>query len=140
MTASLSSPTAASPTDDTTPGPAALSTSRGRTTIAPGVVEKIAVRAAREVDGVALVQTGLSRLLPWGPGDASAGAEAEVGRESVALDLTVSVTYPRPVGRVAAALRDHVIARIEALTGLAVRQVNISVAELVPEAPAPRVH
>ena len=138
MTASLSSGTAA-PADDTTPGPAPLSTSRGQTTIAPGVVEKIAVRSAREVDGVALVQTGLSRLLPWGPGDASAGAQAEVGRESVALDLTVSVTYPRPVGQVAAALRDHVAARIEALTGLAVRRVDIAV-DLAPEAPAPRVH
>jgi len=117
-----------------------LSTPEGRTTIAPVVVEKILVRAAAEVDGVGpVVHTGLGRLAPWLASGAS--AEAEVGSESVTVDLTISVRYPRPVRQVAASLRAHAIRTIEGLTGLAVRQVNITVAELVPgdDHPARRV-
>ena len=112
---------------------AALVTSRGETTIGPAVVEKIASRAASEVDGVGgVVQTGLSRLLPWTVAGASpARASAEVGGETVTVDLTVNVLYPEPVATVTNGVRAHVIRRLAELCGLRATEVNIAVPALV---------
>lgn len=120
------------PTTAELPGPP-LVTSRGVTTIGPTVVEKIATRAASEVDGVgAVVQTGLGRLLPWSVGEGSpARASAEVGAATVTVDLTVNVLYPRPVAAVTDEVRSQVIRRLSELCGLQATEVNIGVPALV---------
>ena len=112
---------------------ASLVTSRGETIIAPTVVEKIATRAASEVDGVGgVVQTGLSRLLPWSVGgDAPARASAEVGAETVTVDLTVNVLYPEPVAAVTNRVRAQVARRLSELCGLRATEVNIVVPALI---------
>jgi uncharacterized alkaline shock family protein YloU len=112
---------------------AGLITSRGETIIAPAVVEKIATRAASEVDGVGgVLGTGLSRLLPWSVGDGSpARASADVGAETVTVDLTVNVLYPEPVARVTNGVRAQVTRRLCELCGLRATEVNISVPALV---------
>ena len=112
---------------------AALTTGRGETIIAPSVVEKIATRAASEVDGVGgVLETGLSRLLPWSVGDGSpARASAEVGAETVTVDLTVNVLYPEPVAVVTNSVRAHVTRRLAELCGLQATEVNITVPALV---------
>jgi uncharacterized alkaline shock family protein YloU len=107
---------------------------RGVTTVAPAVFERIAARAASEVDGVeGTVSSGLGRFLPWAD-EVAVEAEVDVDtrdQHGVALDLALNVAYPRPVGRVAEDVRDHVIERIGALTGRSVRQVNITVVDLL---------
>lgn len=110
-----------------------LVTSRGETIIGPTVVEKIAGRAASEVDGVGgVVQTGLSRLLPWTVGgDSPARASAEVGTDTVTVDLTVNVLYPQPVATVTNEVRSRVIRRLSELCGLRATEVNIAVPALV---------
>lgn len=109
-----------------------LLTPRGETMIAPQVVEKIASRAATEVDGVGgVVRTGLGRLLPWVSDASGPQAEADFDRRSVALDLTVNVRYPEPVTKVTDNVRGHVMLRLSELTGLEVTEVNITVDELV---------
>ena len=110
-----------------------LVTSRGETIIGPTVVEKIATRAASEVAGVSgVVQTGLSRLLPWNVGgDAPARASAEVGTDTVTVDLTVNVLYPQPVATVTNEVRAQVIRRLSQLCGLRATEVNIAVPALV---------
>ena len=110
-----------------------LVTTRGETIIGPSVVEKIATRAASEVDGVGgVVQTGLSRLLPWSVGgDSPARASAEVGIDTVTVDLTVSVLYPQPVAAVTNEVRSQVIRRLSELCGLRATEVNIAVPALV---------
>jgi uncharacterized alkaline shock family protein YloU len=106
-------------------------TERGATTIAPTVFERLAARAAAEVAGVeGEVQTGLGRFLPWTTGS-PAEAAAEVDDESVVLDLTFNVAYPEPVRQVAERVREHVADRVGSLTGRTVRQVNITVPELI---------
>jgi uncharacterized alkaline shock family protein YloU len=112
---------------------AALVTTRGETIIAPAVVEKIASRAASEVDGVGgVVQTGLSRLLPWTVGgDSPARASAEIGGETVTVDLTVNVLYPEPVAAVTNQVRTQVTRRLAELCGLRATEVNIAVPALV---------
>ena len=122
---------------------AGLVTTRGETIIAPAVVEKIATRAASEVDGVGgVLQTGLSRLLPWSVGDDSpARASAEVGAETVTVDLTVNIVYPEPVAAVTNGVRAHVARRLAELCGLRATEVNIAVPALVvpPRGPRRRV-
>ena len=115
---------------------APLVTSRGETIIGPTAVEKIATRAASEVDGVGgVVQTGLSRLLPWSVGnDAPARASAEVSTDTVTVDLTVNVLYPQPVAAVTNEVRARVIERLSALCGLRATEVNIAVPALVTPA------
>jgi uncharacterized alkaline shock family protein YloU len=112
---------------------APLVTSRGETVIAPTVVEKIATRAASEVDGVGgVVHTGLSRLLPWTVGgDTPARASAEVGSDTVKVDLTVNVCYPQPVAAVTNEVRTVVTRRLAELCGLRATEVNIAVPALV---------
>ncbi len=119
-----------------------LITERGHTIITPQVVEKIAGRAASEVDGVGGVQSsGLGRFadLFSGAEKRETQAHAEVDRASTVVDLVVSVRYPEPVGAVANRVRQHVIERLHELTGLRVGEVNVTIPELVvPSAPPPR--
>jgi len=128
-------------TEDT-PSSDLLITDRGHTIITPRVVEKIAGRAASEVDGVGGVQSSaLGRFadLFTGSDKREAQAHAEVDRASTAVDIVVSVRYPEPVGAVANRVRQHVIKRLHELTGLQVGEVNITIPELVvPSAPPPR--
>ncbi|MEW6476041.1 MAG: Asp23/Gls24 family envelope stress response protein [Actinomycetota bacterium] len=130
MTALDAPPLERTPSDeqhgDRTDGP-----ERGTTTIAPEVFEKLAARAATEVPGVeGEVRTGLSRLLPWTSGT-PAGASAEVDDDTVVLELTFNVAYPEPVRQIAEAVRRHVAEQVRSMTGRVVRQINITVPELV---------
>lgn len=119
---------------------AGLVTSRGETIISPMVVEKIAGRAASEVDGVGgVVRTGLSRLLPWSVGgDSPARAHADLGDGTVQVDLTVNVLYPQPVAAVTNRVRDQVSRRLAELCGLEATRVDISVPALVTPTPRAR--
>ncbi len=120
-------------------GRSPLQSERGTTTIQDPVVSNIAAMAIRELDGLDPSHGG-SRL----PGDTSPtvgefvgnltggggrtrGISVDVGEEQAALDLTVNVVYGRPIHEVTDALRQNVIRRIESLTGLEVREVNITV-------------
>ncbi|MFF4228539.1 Asp23/Gls24 family envelope stress response protein [Streptomyces sp. NPDC001820] len=126
--------------------------SRGRTTIADGVVEKIAGLAAREVLGVHAMGSGLSRSfgavrdrVPGGSkSTATRGVKAEVGEVQTALDLEIVVDYGVSIIDVAGAVRENVISAVERMTGLEVVEVNIAVSDVkLPdeeeEEPEPRL-
>ncbi|MFF4753954.1 Asp23/Gls24 family envelope stress response protein [Streptomyces sp. NPDC002514] len=114
---------------------------RGRTTIADGVVEKIAGLAARDVLGVHAMGSGLSRTfgavrdrVPGGSKSATRGVKAEVGEVQTALDLEIVVDYGVSIGDVARDVRENVIAAVERMTGLEVVEVNIAVSDVkLPE-------
>lgn len=125
--------------DDT---PKALITPRGVTTIAPSVVEKLASRAAGEVDGVEgeVQASGPGRLLPWTSASEAVKASADVRQDRVRLSLDLKLGYPRPLKRTTEAVRTHVIERITQWTGLQVDRVDISVTSLGEKpVPQPRV-
>ncbi|MEV2254958.1 Asp23/Gls24 family envelope stress response protein [Streptomyces sp. NPDC050147] len=112
---------------------------RGRTTIADGVVEKIAGLAARDVDGVHAMGGGLARTfgavrdrVPGGSGtkSVSRGVKAEVGEVQTALDLEIVVEYGVPIADVARDVRENVIGAVERMTGLEVVEVNIAVSDV----------
>ncbi|KUN04098.1 stress protein [Streptomyces yokosukanensis] len=114
---------------------------RGRTTIADGVVEKIAGLAARDVVGVHAMGSGLARTfgavrdrVPGGSKSVTRGVKAEVGEVQTALDLEIVVDYGVSIADVAHAVRENVIASVERMTGLEVVEVNIAVSDVkLPE-------
>ncbi|MEV0223464.1 Asp23/Gls24 family envelope stress response protein [Streptomyces sp. NPDC050704] len=115
---------------------------RGRTTIADGVVEKIAGLAARDVLGVHAMGSGISRTfgavrdrVPGGGArSATRGVKAEVGEVQTALDLEIVVDYGVSIADVARDVRENVIAAVERMTGLEVVEVNIAVSDVkLPE-------
>ncbi|MCZ0989901.1 Asp23/Gls24 family envelope stress response protein [Streptomyces diastatochromogenes] len=114
---------------------------RGRTTIADGVVEKIAGLAARDVVGVHAMGSGLARTfgavrdrVPGGAKSVTRGVKAEVGEVQTALDLEIVVDYGVSITEVARAVRENVIAGVERMTGLEVVEVNIAVSDVkLPE-------
>lgn len=110
---------------------------RGRTTIADGVVEKIAGLAAREVLGVHAMGSGLARTfgavrdrVPGGAKSVTRGVKAEVGEVQTALDLEIVVDYGVSIIDVSRAVRENVIASVERMTGLEVVEVNIAVSDV----------
>ena len=107
---------------------------RGRTTIADGVVEKIAGIAAREVPGIHALGGGFTRTMgavrdriPGGHASAGRGVKVEVGEKQTAIDLQVVVSYGVSIREVAAEVRENVVAALERMTGLEVVEVNIAV-------------
>jgi len=113
-----------------------LTTEYGKTSIADSVVAKIAGLACREIDGVHEMGAGLSRTLgvlkdklPVGGTQPSAarGVSVEVGERQAAVDLDIVVGYGASIVEVANAVRENVIGRVEAMTGLEVTEVNVTV-------------
>ncbi|MGI5483493.1 Asp23/Gls24 family envelope stress response protein [Streptomyces lavendofoliae] len=115
--------------------------SRGRTTIADGVVEKIAGLAARDVVGVHAMGSGMSRTfgavrdrVPGGKPDVTRGVKAEVGEVQTALDLEIVVEYGVSIRDVARAVRENVVSAVERMAGLEVVEVNVAVSDVkLPE-------
>ena len=113
-----------------------LATEHGKTAIADSVVAKISGLACREIDGVHEMGAGLSRTLgvlkdklPVGGSQPTAarGVHVEVGERQAAIDLDIVVVYGASIVDVANAVRENVIGRVEAMTGLEVTEVNVTV-------------
>ncbi|MEQ4719118.1 Asp23/Gls24 family envelope stress response protein [Nonomuraea sp. B19D2] len=100
---------------------------RGRTEVTGRVVAKIACCAAVEVPEVRVAHLG---GLPW-----TRTSGAEVRGEQAVVWLNVSVAYPSPLRAVAARLREHVIGRIAAQTGLNVTRLDVTMTDLGGELP-----
>ncbi|MGW0285176.1 Asp23/Gls24 family envelope stress response protein [Streptomyces sp. NPDC003236] len=110
---------------------------RGRTTIADGVVEKIAGLAARDVVGVHALGSGFARTfgavrdrVPGGTKSVTRGVKAEVGEVQTALDLEIVVDYGVSISDVARSVRENVVAAVERMAGLEVVEVNIAVSDV----------
>ena len=122
------------------PAGGALVTGRGETTIAPSVVATVAQRAAREVDGVEVVSSGgLRGLIEALRPDRATGTRADVASRHTAIELTLAVSWPRPVRQITDEVRRHVKARVHELTGYEVTDVDIVVDSLPAPSRARRV-
>jgi uncharacterized alkaline shock family protein YloU len=108
---------------------------RGATTVADGVVAKIAGIAIQEIDGVYALGGGAARALgnlreKVGQKDLTQGVSVEVGQTQVAVDVTLVVEYPHPLQQVADAARDAVYRAIEDLVGMEVTEVNVTITDI----------
>jgi uncharacterized alkaline shock family protein YloU len=107
------------------------SDSRGRTTVAEHAVERIAVQLLTEVEHVGGAARRMLGVTVGGDDpDRDAQVTAEITGETVDLEVRLSATYPVSVGRTTENARNHLIRRIEELTGLAVSRVDIVVTAL----------
>ncbi len=112
-------------------------TTKGKTTIANGVVAKIVGIAAREIEGVKEVIgsgagatiSGLATRVTHGDTRAQ-GVSVDVGEIEAAASINIVVNYGVSIPHVAEAVRRNVIARVEAMTGLTVITVDIAVNDL----------
>jgi uncharacterized alkaline shock family protein YloU len=110
---------------------------KGKTSIANGVVAKIVGIAAREIDGVHDVVgsgtgaaiSGLATRVTRGDTRAQ-GVSVEVGEREAAASITLIATYGVSIPQVADAVRRNIIDRVEAMTGLTVIAVDIAVTDL----------
>ncbi len=117
--------------------PSALQTPQGRTSIADGVVQKIAGIAAREVSGIYALGGGAARTMsalreriPGSSQSTSAGVSVEVGETQAAVDLDLVTEYGVSIAEVAKAVRRNVISTVEGMTGLEVTEVNVAVNDI----------
>lgn len=113
-------------------GPTDEAPSGGRTTVAEGVVAKIAGIAAREVAGVYALGGGGARALgalrdAVNATDLTQGVKVEVGETQAAADITIVVDYPAPIQDVAENVRTAVAGAITKMVGLEVVEVNVDV-------------
>jgi len=118
-----------------TPAPASGVDGRGATSVADGVVAKIAGIAIQEIEGVHALGGGAARALGTlrekvGQKDLTQGVSVEVGQTQVAVDITLVVEYPHPLQQVADNARDAVYTAIEDLVGMEVTEVNITITDI----------
>ncbi len=110
-----------------------LETPRGVTHIADEVVAKLAGHACREIAGVAGMGATFRRLLGrvrLGEEPLSQGVHVEVGKRETAIDVVIVVQYGHSIPALAKEVRENVIAQVESVTGLSVKEVNIEVDDL----------
>ncbi|WNV75118.1 Asp23/Gls24 family envelope stress response protein [Geodermatophilus sp. DSM 44513] len=136
-TAATGSSTTTSSALSQTASPSALQTSQGNTTIADGVVQKIAGLAAREVSGVYALGGGAARAfgalrerIPGGTQSIGQGVSVEVGEKQAAVDLDIVTEYGAPISEIARSVRRNVVNAVEGMTGLQVTEVNIAVNDI----------
>jgi len=129
----------------TTPsGAMELPTSQGKTIIADQVVAKIVAMTAREVAGVhTLTASGargaLAGLTQRVTGDSrTQGVSVEVGEREAAVNVGMEVEYGKSIPQVTEAVRRNIINRVQAMTGLTVKEVNIEVSDLFFQEEAPQ--
>lgn len=104
---------------------------RGRLDVALSVVRKIAEYAADHTAGTVRTQRRLAGL---DLGESGASAKVSGYGEQVDLRLEVPLAYPAPITESAAAVRDHVRERVQALTPYRVRSLDIGVSALTDPA------
>jgi uncharacterized alkaline shock family protein YloU len=110
---------------------------KGKTTIATGVVAKIVGIAAREIEGVKeLVSVGAAASITGlatrftGADTHAKGVSVEVGEREAAASINIVAIYGINIPQLAEAIRRNVIDRVEAMTGLNVIAVDIAVIDL----------
>ncbi|WP_158726784.1 Asp23/Gls24 family envelope stress response protein [Tomitella fengzijianii] len=124
--ATHSAPADGTPADDGGPG------SRGTLVIRDRVVSRIACAEVLAVDGVVRSSEGLDRVRGRGLPRALAvidGAEAAVA-------VRIATRWPVSLPSLTESVQTRVADRIEELTGLHVRQVDVTVERIAPSVPA----
>ena len=109
----------------------------GTTKIADSVVARISGLAAREVAGVHdLTPTGLTQSFGsiagrvTGQNQPERGVAVQVGEVECIVDLNIVVDYGASIPQLAEAMRRNLGNRLQAMTGLQAKEVNINVADL----------
>ena len=126
--------------------PAIGQSERGRVSISNTVVRKIAAKAAAENPDVGAPATRVLGISMPGVGgigghgsdlDGLPATTVEVDGAQAFITMAISVRWPRSVAGVVADVRSAVRDRVAEFTGLNVKEVNVTVADLVTDIPTP---
>ena len=118
---------------------AAGTQSGGTVEIGDSVVAKIAYETCREIEGIHALGGATSRALSGlrGGEHRTSGVAVDLRGEVVDIDLTLVVDYGRSIPQIAQECRDKVRSRVEEITGLQVKAINVVIGDIcVPEAEA----
>ncbi|GAC1523121.1 MAG: Asp23/Gls24 family envelope stress response protein [Chloroflexota bacterium] len=121
-------------------GGAIIETSgEGKTHISDIVVAKIAAAACREVGGIHdMGRTGVGGAVSGAIGAVTGGSDqqstkgvsVQVGEQETIVNVDIIVDYGTRIPQIADALRTTISERLNTLTGLTVRAVNIEVSDV----------
>lgn len=113
----------------------------GTTTINNDVLVKIAVQTAQEIEGVAQVgasSAGRSIAKAFGGGQTSTSGinvtSGEPGSGEASFNLIVATLFDYSIPQVVREIREAIASRINQLTGLTVRRVDIHIEDIKVEA------
>lgn len=104
---------------------------RGRTVIAQRVLEKIASQAAVEISAAGGRSGGMLGLGGRVDLEARPSATVQLSGQTATVAVSVGVSYPSPLKTVGDDIRRHVADRVDRLTGITVRRVDVEIAWLV---------
>ncbi|MDQ3053252.1 MAG: alkaline shock response membrane anchor protein AmaP [Actinomycetota bacterium] len=110
---------------------------RGRLTIAPRVVERVAQRAVSEVDSATGSATRVLGIALGSGGD-RARVSATVHADAADVTVEMSVTWPASVRGVTEQVRSRVVSQLRDLVGIQHAHVAIRVTALVTDEPEQR--
>lgn len=124
-------------------------TGEGSTHIADVVVAKIVAAACREVGGIhdmgstsmgSAVTGALAAVTGSGDQQSTKGVSVQVGQHEAIVNVNIIVEYGARIPQIADALRGTIGQRLDTLTGLTVRAVNIEVSDIFfpPQQPPPQ--
>lgn len=137
MSTTTPAPKPTSSTGPAAPGNALVpaESNGGTTTIADGVVSKIAGIAARAVPGVHDLGGGAGRAIgalrgKIGQTDHSQGISVEVGETQVAADVTLVAEYPMSLQQIADDVRAAITDAVENYVGREVTEVNVNIVDV----------
>ncbi len=105
--------------------------SRGPLEIAEKVIEKIASRAAGELDAVGGSSGGFLSIGDHGELSARPKASVQLSGQVASIQVQVGVRYPSPLRSTGEQLRQRVRSQVSELTGIDVRQVDIEISWLL---------
>jgi uncharacterized alkaline shock family protein YloU len=111
---------------------------RGRLVLAESVVEKIAGQAASEVNAAYGRSGGTFSFGTDADSDARPKVDVDLSADSADLAIKVGIAYPGSIREATQQIRDHVTSRVESLTGVDVRRVDIDVTFLAFAVDQPR--
>lgn len=98
---------------------------RGRTNLPLAVVEKVAAQVASEVDDTGASAGGFLGIGGRRDFDGRPDVRAEVYGKDLVLAVRMGIRLGAPVAETARRVREHLSAKVPALTGLQVRQIDI---------------
>ncbi|MDQ2789121.1 MAG: hypothetical protein DLM60_22790 [Pseudonocardiales bacterium] len=123
-------PTGGGTRRDTAPGGAVDPDERGRLTIHPTVLRKIAEHTADLTPGTVCAPRTMAGI---GIGDTSTTATVTVTGQRVDLHLELALGYPGPVRATVDLLRRRISDELARCTGHQVRSITVTVTALLPE-------
>lgn len=109
---------------------------RGTTVLSRKVVEKMAGQIAKDETFAGGSSGGFLGIGARADVSARPRADVELAGNLASLKVEVGLPYPVPLRRAADQLRDRISGRLTELTGVEVRQVDVTVSWLWPDAPA----